>query len=136
MGIAEFCAFLGSYMPLIFTMRMVRREDNAKGTCMAAIDFKDVQSARNFVRDYNGRPFSSLEPEIICRAVFTTAVEISNPALDNTGAASAAPAAVTGNATQIKAPEGHIELPTCPVCLERLDEHVSGIFTTVRSLLP
>lgn len=24
------------------------------------------------------------------------------------------------------------ELPTCPVCLERLDEHISGIVTTVR----
>ena len=119
MGIAEFCAFLGSYMPLITTMRMVRREDNAKGTCMAAIDFKDVQSARHFVRDYNGRPFSSLEPEIICRAVFTTAVEVSGPT-EGACAATAAFAAVTGNATQLKAPEGHIELPTCPVCLERL----------------
>lgn len=24
-----------------------------------------------------------------------------------------------------------MELPTCPVCLERLDEHISGIVTTV-----
>ena len=136
MGIAEFCAFLGSYMPLIATMRMVRREGCAKCTCMAAIDFQDVGSAREFVRDYNGRPFSSLEPEIICRAVFTTAVEIHHPAgKDDAAAASSVSAAVTGNATQLKAPDGHIELPTCPVCLERLDEHVSGIFTTVRYCL-
>ena len=29
-------------------------------------------------------------------------------------------------------PAGLTELPTCPVCLERLDEHISGIVTTVR----
>jgi hypothetical protein len=29
-------------------------------------------------------------------------------------------------------PHGATELPTCPVCLERLDEHISGIVTTVR----
>jgi BRCA1-associated protein 2 len=137
MGIAEFCQFLGSYMPLIASMRMVRREDTAKCTCMAAIDFKDAASARDFVADYNGRPFSSLEPEIICRAVFTTAVEIHNPA-DASGAASTvvapAPDAVIGGAAVMRAPEGHVELPTCPVCLERLDEHVSGIFTTVRAV--
>ncbi len=28
-------------------------------------------------------------------------------------------------------PAGQTELPTCPVCLERLDEHISGIVTTV-----
>lgn len=30
-----------------------------------------------------------------------------------------------------KPPPGATELPSCPVCLERLDEHVSGIVTTV-----
>lgn len=28
-------------------------------------------------------------------------------------------------------PPGQTELPTCPVCLERLDVHISGIITTV-----
>ena len=30
---------------------------------------------------------------------------------------------------------GQTELPTCPVCLERLDEHISGVVTTVRVYL-
>ena len=29
---------------------------------------------------------------------------------------------------------GQTELPTCPVCLERLDEHISGVVTTVSLL--
>jgi BRCA1-associated protein len=28
-----------------------------------------------------------------------------------------------------KPPIGHTELPTCPVCLERMDESVDGILT-------
>lgn len=31
----------------------------------------------------------------------------------------------------LEPPPGTTELPTCPVCLERLDEHISGIVTTV-----
>ncbi|GAX80832.1 hypothetical protein CEUSTIGMA_g8267.t1 [Chlamydomonas eustigma] len=31
----------------------------------------------------------------------------------------------------IPPPAGTTELPTCPVCLERLDEHISGVLTTV-----
>jgi BRCA1-associated protein len=131
MGIAEFCQFLGSYMPLISSMRMVRREQVPKSTCMSAIDLKDAATAKEFVKDYNGRPFSALEPEIICRVVFTTAIEMHNPADE---AELSAPSPVTGSAALLKAPSGHVELPTCPVCLERLDVHVSGIVTTVRLL--
>lgn len=152
MGIAEFCNFLGSYMPLINTMRMVRRDDEARGTCMAAIDFKDSKTARDFVQDFNGRPFSSLEPEIVCKAVFTTSVEIheaqrsaapivaalaaaqggSHAAASSAADAGPADGSAAMPSLPLQPPEGHIELPTCPVCLERLDEHVSGIFTTVR----
>lgn len=155
MGIAEFCNFLGSYMPLITTMRMVRRDDASRSTCMAAIDFKDSKTAHNFVHDYNGQPFSSLEPDIVCKAVFTTSVEIHEPqtpaaaivaavaaaqSSEQAATSSAAePVAAAGGiaspALPLQPPEGHVELPTCPVCLERLDEHVSGIFTTVRTSL-
>ena len=33
-------------------------------------------------------------------------------------------------------PQGQTELPTCPVCLERLDEHISGVVTTVSVSAP
>jgi hypothetical protein len=56
------------------------------------------------------------------------------------GAAAAAPAAskASSDADAVAAlrqwldpPAGTTELPTCPVCLERLDEHISGIVSTV-----
>lgn len=129
MGIGDFCQFLSAYMPHITSMRMVRRENVAKSTCMSAIEFQDAKHAHSFVHDFNGVPFCALEPEIICRVVFLSAIEMHNPEIE-----SAAPSAdaVTGTGAAVKAPPGHIELPTCPVCLERLDTHVSGVVTTVR----
>ena len=62
--------------------------------------------------------FSSLEPEIVCRLLYVKDVEFI-PSTDGKGPA-------------ITATPGQTELPTCPVCLERLDEHISGIATTVR----
>ena len=62
--------------------------------------------------------FSSLEPEIVCRLLYVKVVEFI-PSTDGKGPA-------------IPAAPGQTELPTCPVCLERLDEHISGIATTVR----
>ncbi len=61
--------------------------------------------------------FSSLEPEIVCRLLYVKDVELIP------SAAGAGPA--------LPAPPGQTELPACPVCLERLDEHISGIATTV-----
>lgn len=54
-------------------------------------------------------------------------------------AAGASAASSTGGAAAVQSgpqgwlepPPGTTELPTCPVCLERLDEHISGIVTTV-----
>lgn len=62
--------------------------------------------------------FSSLEPEIVCRLLYVKVVEF----IPSTG----------GKGPAIPAGPGQTELPTCPVCLERLDEHISGIATTVR----
>ena len=61
--------------------------------------------------------FSFLEPEIVCRLLYVKVVEFI-PTTDGKGPA-------------IPAAPGQTELPTCPVCLERLDEHISGIATTV-----
>jgi BRCA1-associated protein len=62
--------------------------------------------------------FSSLEPELVCRLLFIKDVEFIS---------------ACGDRTALQAPAGQTELPPCPVCLERLDEHISGIVTTVRS---
>ena len=44
---------------------------------------------------------------------------------------SAAVLFLSGKSTFSFMDAGQTELPTCPVCLERLDEHISGVVTTV-----
>lgn len=61
--------------------------------------------------------FCILEPELLCRLVFVKDVELDG----------AQPATISPP----HPPTGTTELPSCPVCLERLDEHVSGVVTTV-----
>ena len=81
--------------------------------------------------------FCMLEPELLCQLVFVKDVECQ---LATTAAAEGAGAVGQqqqqqlqggGGSGGLRAPPGTTELPTCPVCLERLDEHISGIVTTV-----
>ena len=102
--------------------------------------------------------FWTLEPDVICRLVFIKDVQYDEGS--SRGGSTAPPAAVMqiaaaaasssregspgasssaagqmtaagGSSSQLQMP-GLTELPTCPVCLERLDAHISGIVTTVR----
>jgi BRCA1-associated protein len=122
MSFSEFSKFLGSYTEQIASMRLVRRDDKANSVCMALLQFRTGPNAADFVSEYNGRPFSDLEPDIICRAVLITEVTTCEPTDSSQTPAVAVP----------KPPPGLLELPTCPVCLERLDQDISGIITTVR----
>jgi BRCA1-associated protein len=121
MAVSEFFSFLGCYMASVVTLRMVRREDVGTSLCMAILDFPDHGTAQRFIADYNGKPYSTLEPDIICRTVLVTHLELHE--MDNPTKA-------------LDTPAGHTELPTCPVCLERLDQHISGVVTTVRLAPP
>eukprot|EP00892_Ulva_mutabilis_P010722 jgi/Ulvmu1/8021/UM004_0258.1 len=115
MAISELFTFFHHHMAQISAMRMVRREDVAKSICMSILDFVDEPSAHNFLNDFNGKPYSMLEPEILCKVVMVTSVEMQTPT----------------SKVDPEVPLGHTELPTCPVCLERLDRHISGVITTV-----
>ncbi|GFR48929.1 hypothetical protein Agub_g10934, partial [Astrephomene gubernaculifera] len=125
--------------------------------CMVVMHLESPQAAEELYNDLNGRPFSSLEPDVVCRLVFVRQVEVTSggggasgalllggsvdgkgvtgAAADAPTTAAAAAAATTATAAVAHSPSapppGQTELPTCPVCLERLDEHVSGIVTTV-----
>lgn len=96
--------------------------------------------------------FWTLEPDVICRLVFVKDVQYDDSGGGGSGAAAGSSTAAGssrggaaascsaaagsgsgsggGTALQLSVP-GQTELPTCPVCLERLDAHISGIVTTV-----
>lgn len=76
-----------------------------------------------------------LEPELLCRLVYVKDVECQTTESSSSSSSAAAVAVgvggLEGGGGAFRAPPGTTELPTCPVCLERLDEHISGIVTTV-----
>ncbi|KAI4355792.1 hypothetical protein L6164_004532 [Bauhinia variegata] len=112
MTYADFCQFCASFFQHILEMRIVRN-DGMEGQYSVLIRFDNQESTDSFYKHYNRRRFSSLEVEI-CRVLFILDVLY-------TGSIEHAQASNTSSTEQ----------PTCPVCLERLDQDTSGILTTI-----
>ncbi|XP_077216737.1 zinc finger (C3HC4-type RING finger) family protein [Tasmannia lanceolata] len=112
MTYADFCQFCGSFIQHILEMRIVRN-DGVDDRYSILIRFDSQNSTDNFYTHFNGKRFSSLEVEV-CRVLFTVDVQY-------TGSIEHAQTSFASSTDQ----------PTCPVCLERLDQDTSGILTTI-----
>ncbi|KAF9417460.1 hypothetical protein HW555_005463, partial [Spodoptera exigua] len=82
--------------------------DGSPDHYMALFTFRTSDAAREFHETFDGVPYSSLEPNALCHMAWVSRVEW---ARDGTP------------------PPSHTELPTCPVCLERMDESVAGVLS-------
>lgn len=82
--------------------------DGSPNQFMVLLDFRSVDSAYEFYQTFNGAPYNSLEPDQVCHTLWVSAI-----AWGEEGSA----------------PQNHTELPTCAVCLERMDESVDGVLT-------
>ncbi|XP_068639869.1 BRAP2 RING ZnF UBP domain-containing protein 2 [Aristolochia californica] len=112
MTYADFCQFCASFIQNILEMRVVRN-DGMEDRHSILIRFDDLKSADNFYQHFNGRRFSSLEEEV-CHVLFTVDVQF------------------TGSVEHGKISlASSTEPPACAVCLERLDQELSGILTTI-----
>ncbi|XP_057339840.1 BRCA1-associated protein [Microplitis mediator] len=83
-------------------------QDSNPNQYMALITMRSSAAANQFYETYNGAPYNSLEPDVVCHMVFVSRVEVADNGMSLAG---------------------HTELPSCPVCLERMDESVDGILT-------
>jgi len=104
----DLLTFLAACQSDIKHVRIIR--DGSPNQYMVLLTFRSPQSAVSFYMSFNGVPYNSLEPSI-CNLVFVSHVE-----------------SVTEGEAQVP-PVLHTELPTCPVCLERMDESVDGVLT-------
>ncbi|KAG8230867.1 hypothetical protein J437_LFUL011508, partial [Ladona fulva] len=95
----------------ILHLRIIR--DSTPNQYMALIKFRSQDTADAFYKTFNGIPFNSMEPNV-CSLAFVSRVEMVR---EDAGESVLWP------------PPNHTELPTCPVCLERMDESVDGILT-------
>eukprot|EP00026_Physarum_polycephalum_P006206 Phypoly_transcript_06248.p1 GENE.Phypoly_transcript_06248~~Phypoly_transcript_06248.p1 ORF type:complete len:549 (+),score=111.46 Phypoly_transcript_06248:126-1772(+) len=110
MPIADFVHFTGPSQKSITNIRVIR--DSSPNKYMAILQFVDQAAADEFYLAFNGRRYNSLEPET-CHVLYIAEVEYRTPN------------------TLLFPNAGQTELPTCPVCLERLDSAVSGVLTTL-----
>lgn len=98
--------FVAPCQAMISHVRIIR--DGSPNQFMVLLDFRTVESAFEFYQTFNGAPYNSLEPDSLCHAVWVSGIDWGH---DGTP------------------PPGHTELPSCPVCLERMDESVDGVLT-------
>jgi len=85
--------------------------DSTPNQYMTLLKFKNQTLADEFYNTYNSMPYNSIEDHL-CQLAYVAKVE---SVKDTEGACLPIP--------------GCTELPTCPVCLERMDESVKGILT-------
>ncbi|KAJ3571914.1 hypothetical protein NP233_g3431 [Leucocoprinus birnbaumii] len=112
---SDFLTFIGPAMESVTHLRIIR--DSAPNRSIALVRFTNPADAADFVEVYNGKPFNSMEPEI-CHVVHVLSVQVEPD--DSLSQAISRMSSAFGPAQ---------ELPTCPVCLERMDAAVTGLIT-------
>lgn len=124
---SDFLSFIEPAVEAVTQLRMVR--DMHPNRCMVLIKFRDPQDAQDFHKMFNGQPFNAMDPEEVCQVVYVTSVSVSKqstlplayPTLSNSD-----PWPLRASITPSMLGQ---ELPTCPVCLERMDSSVTGLMT-------
>ncbi|CAH8562589.1 unnamed protein product [Schistosoma bovis] len=109
--VKDLLRFISPMRNVIVELKIVK--DSTPNQYMALIKFRTPEDTGHFYDTYNGTSYNNLEQEA-CQLMYVSHVEITHPS--------------TGVAFPTKDLR---ELPSCPVCLERLDEPVQGILTTI-----
>ncbi|CCX31557.1 putative RING and UBP finger domain protein [Pyronema domesticum] len=144
----DFMGFVGEKtLDDISHIRMIRTGKTNR--YMVLMKFRSKQGARKFVTEFNGKIFNTMEPEN-CHVVYVKSIQFAIPETTPshhpgvfptiTGdpfsplpspLPEATPSSATATLSSKPAPPptpSLLELPTCPVCLERMDE-TTGLLT-------
>ncbi|TFK18981.1 zf-UBP-domain-containing protein [Coprinopsis marcescibilis] len=110
---SDFLAFVSPVADDLAHLRIIR--DFAPNRSIAILKFLSPAVASEFSSEYNGKLFNSMEPEI-CHVVhvLSVVIDVEDP---------------ISQAVLHTNPANSQELPTCPVCLERMDAAVTGLIT-------
>lgn len=115
MAPSDFLAFVAPAADGMAHLRLIR--DSMPNRSIAIIKFRRPEEATEFAEVYNGKSFNSMDPET-CHVVRVSSVEIETED------------AVQNMLGRLGSPQSSTyELPTCPVCLERMDAAVTGLIT-------
>jgi BRCA1-associated protein len=130
MSTAEFCNWMGGYSEMVVHMRTVR--DGSPNKYMVLMRFEDQRGADMFYAENNLKFFSSMHNEV-CHLLFVKRLEFvgnerDSVLLESSAGRSGGGGGGGGNESGGGKP---VELPTCPVCLERLDTSETGLITSI-----
>jgi len=107
---ADLLEFFTLHQENILAMRLLR--DAMPHRYIVLIKFQNSEKAKEFYNEYNKRPYNLMEPDI-CTVLFVEKIQFK-----------------VGEELKNQSPDyGLIELPTCPVCLERMDSSTTGVFS-------
>ncbi|PHH84343.1 hypothetical protein CDD83_2099 [Cordyceps sp. RAO-2017] len=135
MSPGDFMGFVGdrwmgdiSHCRMVMTSRMNRY--------LVLLKFRDGSRAKQWKGEFDGRVFNSMESQV-CHVVFVKSITFETPGRSRRNDHPAAAAAASSSSSSAVSnslkpfpppPPNLIELPTCPVCLERMDE-TNGLMT-------
>ncbi|KAF8631892.1 hypothetical protein AX15_002153 [Amanita polypyramis BW_CC] len=111
---SDFLAFVAPASEGMTHIRIIR--DIAPNRSIVVIKFTNPAAASEFSEAYNGKRFDPMQPEI-CHVVHVLSVQIQPNDL------------VSQSISRLSSQGSMNELPTCPVCLERMDSAVTGLVT-------
>ncbi|KAK1759545.1 putative polyubiquitin protein [Echria macrotheca] len=131
----DFLGFIGekwrgdvSHYRMIMTSRLSRY--------MVLMKFRDSNIAKEWRREFDGKPFDSVESEI-CHVTYIKSITVETPqqpvgkpgTAENDGVYNSPSPTVVNSMKPFPPPTPNLtELPTCAVCLERMDD-TAGLMT-------
>ncbi|KAE8144733.1 BRCA1-associated protein 2-domain-containing protein [Aspergillus avenaceus] len=156
MSPSDFLGFVGeASMDDVSHFRMIKTA--RANRYMVLMKFRSGKKAKEWQKEWNGKVFNSMEPET-CHVVFVKTVEIQavdpesqhensathktsllsshsatspqRTSIPSTGQSSSISSATLSTRPLAPPTPALIELPTCPVCLERMDE-TTGLLTII-----
>ncbi|KZV96389.1 zf-UBP-domain-containing protein [Exidia glandulosa HHB12029] len=114
MNHSDFLTFVAPAAEGMAHVRIIR--DFAPNRSIVLMKFRNQGDAQEFVEEFNGKPFNSMEPEA-CQVVRVASVQVDSHDVG------------TEDFLRTVSASDSYELPTCPVCLDRMDSAVTGLVT-------
>ncbi|CAI2018801.1 hypothetical protein SEUBUCD646_0H00500 [Saccharomyces eubayanus] len=114
----------------VSNFRILRNQQKGIGfNFMVLIKFRNAIDAKNFKDEFNGKSFSRMDPET-CHVISIKEIDFQRKLFQRPAANEDFPYLLTDPFTVKKKRDlVKVELPTCPVCLERMDSETTGLVT-------
>lgn len=97
------------------------------GTYMVLMKFRDRKAADVWRKEFDGKGFGPMREEAVCHVTYIKSITIETPSPPTASSSKATPQLNSLKPFPPPTPD-LVELPTCTVCLERMDE-TSGLIT-------